>query len=69
LFFVIKVQAQRPADAGLQNRLNDCLHLTKEMNLAKAFEYMHPKLFAIVPNGDLVKSTEIALKTRPFPSV
>lgn len=65
-FALFTATAQRNTDPQLQDRLNDYLRLTKEMNFDKAFDFMHPKLFTIASKEDLVKITESAFQNPDF---
>lgn len=59
-FFFFAASAQKITDVQLTKRLNEYFAFTKNLELDKAMDYMHPKLFAIAPKDQLVATMEAA---------
>jgi di/tricarboxylate transporter len=55
-FFFLAAHAQKSTDPLLDTRLQDYLSFTRQLNFDKAMDYMHPRLFAIVPKDQLIQS-------------
>jgi hypothetical protein len=62
-FFTFAVSAQNSTDAQLNKRLQTYMTLSKELDFAGVMDYMHPKLFTIVPKEQLVQTMETAFNT------
>ncbi|RYZ46251.1 MAG: hypothetical protein EOO14_24810, partial [Chitinophagaceae bacterium] len=59
-FFFFAAAAQKTTDLQLSNRLTEYFAFSKNLELHKAMEYMHPKLFAIAPKEQIIASMEAA---------
>lgn len=59
-FSVLLVQAQKSTDAQLNNRLKEYFAFSKNLEMDKAMDYMHPKLFTIAPKEQLVAAMDAA---------
>lgn len=59
-FFFFAASAQKATDALLTKRLNEYFTFTKNLELDKAMDYMHPKLFAIAPKDQLIATMKAA---------
>jgi hypothetical protein len=55
-FFFLAAHAQKSTDPLLDTRLQEYLSFTRQLNFDKAMDYMHPRLFAIVPKDQLIQS-------------
>ncbi|MBB1286729.1 hypothetical protein HRH25_20280 [Flavisolibacter sp. BT320] len=52
--------AQKTTDPQLTNRLKEYFVLSKNLEMDKAMDYMHPKLFTIAPKEQLVAAMDAA---------
>lgn len=59
-FFFFAAAAQKTTDVQLNNRLKEYFAFSKNLELDKAMEYMHPKLFTIAPKEQIIASMEAA---------
>ena len=59
-FFFFAASAQKATDTQLTNRLKEYFAFSKNLELGKAMDYMHPKLFDIMPKEQLVETMQAA---------
>jgi len=63
-FCFLTATAQKTTDTQLTNRLKDYFALSKSLDFAGTMNYMHPKLFTIVPKEQLISTMEAAFNTQ-----
>ena len=61
--FTFTVSAQNSTDAQLNKRLKTYMTLSKELDFAGVMDYMHPRLFTLLPKEQLVQTMETAFNT------
>ncbi len=59
-FCMLTAHAQKSTDAKLNSRLQAYLEATRQLDFEKVMDFMHPRLFAIAPRQQLVKTMEQA---------
>lgn len=59
-FFFLDANAQKATDPSLAGRIQEYLTYTKNLDFENAMNYMHPRLFAIAPKEQLIKTMEQA---------
>ncbi|HEV7331939.1 MAG TPA: hypothetical protein VGN63_12940 [Flavisolibacter sp.] len=62
-FLFFAASAQTSTDAQLNKRLKTYMALSKELDFAGVMNYMHPRIFTIVPKEQLVQTMETAFNT------
>src|SRR5206468_8254466 len=61
-FIFLSTSAQKTADPVFKKRLNEYIALTKQLNFEKLMDYVHPKLFKIVPRDQMLQMFQSAFE-------
>ena len=59
-FSVLFVQAQKSTDPQLNTRLTEYFAFSKNLEMDKALDYMHPRLFDIMPKEQMMATMDAA---------